>query len=177
VKGTFEFTEQGELRLDFSAINPNLATLSFKKVSNLTSLPPKTVIFDGNKAGQKARQSEAKTYIGAMVRAQQSYYIENNKFSRTINQLGLGMPSSTKYYNYRVLPQGNGTQKVMMTASAKDRKLRSYTGAVLIVKINGKNEMIRGICETNKPSLSPPGMPKISSSKLIQCPVGSKLLY
>ncbi|MDB9373196.1 type IV pilin-like G/H family protein [Nodularia sphaerocarpa] len=176
-KSSFQFTDQGELRLDFSDVtgcSPANFSAFFEKVSNIANLPPNTEIIK-NTAPTKALQSEAKTYIGAMVRAQQAYYIENGKFARTIDQLRTGIESETKNYRYRVIPQGNGTQRVMMTAVSRHRILKSYTGAVFTLKINGTNKMVPVICETNKPSLSPPVLPKITNnpSGQIQCPAGS----
>ncbi|MGB7084463.1 MAG: type IV pilin-like G/H family protein, partial [Phormidesmis sp.] len=39
----------------------------------------------------KAKQSEAKTYVGSMNRAQQAYYLERGAFTGTITDLGLGI--------------------------------------------------------------------------------------
>ena len=50
----------------------------------------------------KAKQSEAKTYIGSMNRAQQAYYMENGEFTDAIPELGLGIQSSTDNYSYTV---------------------------------------------------------------------------
>src|SRR6476620_8630709 len=48
----------------------------------------------------KAKQSEAKTYVGSMNRAQQAYYLENTAFSNSIGQLGLGIATQTVNYQY-----------------------------------------------------------------------------
>ncbi|NEO21196.1 type IV pilin-like G/H family protein [Moorena sp. SIO4A5] len=51
----------------------------------------------------KARQSEAKTYVGSMNRAQQAYYLENSKFvvkETDFSELGLGIATETDNYLY-----------------------------------------------------------------------------
>jgi len=161
----FEFTDKDKLSLDFSNINKKIFYLH--KVSNFTNLPQKTIITNA----YKVIQSEAKTYIMHLVRAQLSYRIENIKFAGTINKLQTGIPSDTENYHYQVLPQGNGDQRVMMTAIPKRHGLKSYTGAVFILK-NGQTT--GGICETNQTSFSAPVMPKIDKSGRFQCSAGSR---
>ena len=52
----------------------------------------------------KAKQSEAKTYVGSMNRAQQAYYLENSAFALNDNfaQLGLGIKTQTTNYDYSI---------------------------------------------------------------------------
>ena len=54
-----------------------------------------------NQAG-KAKQSEAKTYIGSMNRAHQANYLEQGVFTTDIAKLGLGIQSETTHYIYRI---------------------------------------------------------------------------
>lgn len=123
----------------------------------------------------KAREAEGRNYTGAMARAQQAYFLEQNKFATTIEQLGLGIQPDTANYRLRILPQGNGTQRVMMTATAKRSGIRSYTSAVFVVKVKGQNTTIAGVCGTAQPSSTPPKMPAApkNGSTRIQCPSGS----
>ena len=48
----------------------------------------------------KARQSEAKTYVGSMNRGQQAYLLEKQQFSPNLQTLGLGIASTTANYAY-----------------------------------------------------------------------------
>ncbi|BAZ32894.1 serine/threonine protein kinase [Cylindrospermum sp. NIES-4074] len=121
----------------------------------------------------KAKQSEAKTYIGSMNRAQQAYFLENNKFSSTIAELQLGIKSETQNYSYSVNVI-NPKQSVRLTAKAKVSGLKSYTGAVFVQ--NAKEFLtIAGTCETTAPSQTPPNMPELVKGA-IQCPAGSQSL-
>ena len=50
----------------------------------------------------RARQSEAATYIGSMNRAQQAFYLENSEFTGDLGALGLGISAETEFYNYEI---------------------------------------------------------------------------
>jgi type IV pilus assembly protein PilA len=50
----------------------------------------------------KARHAEAKTYIGALNRSQQTFYLENQRFTANPNELDVGVPASTNSYNYSI---------------------------------------------------------------------------
>lgn len=75
----------------------------------------------------KARQSEAKTYIGSMNRGQQAYRLENRAFANSFGNLAIGIPSITEYYTYRVAD--NGSAGGLSTAESKDAGIKAYLGA------------------------------------------------
>ena len=186
VKTIFEFTADGQLRLQVAETNPGeprptafspSATL-FQKVSDATTLPANVQVNDLQSQVNRPQQSEGKVYIGSLNRAQQAYYLENEKFANEINELGIGIKPETENYRYRIVPQGNSTQSVMMTAQAKGPERRSYTGAVFVVKDNNETLTIAAICETDQPSSTPPVMPAAPSNikTPIQCPAGSHRL-
>ncbi len=78
-----------------------------------------------------------------------------------------------------ILPQGNQRERVMITDRAKRPELRSYTSAMFAVKTRGKEIItIAGICETDKPSSTPPAMPATPRKGMaeFQYPAGSHLL-
>lgn len=58
----------------------------------------------------KARQSEAKTYVGSINRSQQAYLLEKQRFSPNLITLGLGIAATTANYGY-------GTGSVAATAA------------------------------------------------------------
>ena len=61
-----------------------------------------TAIFMPNFLGcaNKAKQSEARTYVGSMNRGQQAYFIEKDAFANSIEKLGLGIKTKTVNYQY-----------------------------------------------------------------------------
>jgi type II secretory pathway pseudopilin PulG len=77
----------------------------------------------------KARQSEAQTYIGAMNRAQQAYYLENREFADAIGPLELGL-SDTENYVYAIADGGAGSTTVLNTADPTGTDLKGYAGRV-----------------------------------------------
>ncbi|EFA74054.1 pilE(general secretion pathway protein H) [Raphidiopsis brookii D9] len=50
----------------------------------------------------KAKESEAKTYISSFNKAQTLYRLENTGFATTLNQLSIIIPPSTEFYNYTI---------------------------------------------------------------------------
>lgn len=185
----FEFLADGKMRLQLHGTNPgntrpkafSANAMIFEKVSDATTLPENVQVFNGEPEKQASSQTavEGKQIITAMNRAQQAYYLENNKFATTIEQLAVGIKPETESYQYKILPQGKSTSRVMMTATAKSPESKSYTSAVFVTKVNKENLTIAGICETNNPSKIPPTMLKFIPSKeggQIECPAGSSLL-
>ncbi len=118
----------------------------------------------------KAKQSQAKTYIGSINRSQQIFYLENSKFACTLEELELDISSQVENYEYKILVANN--TKSVVTATAKADGLKSYTGAVFQTNIKGDDTIIATICETVNPSRIPPEMPQLVGSK-IQCTPGS----
>ncbi|WP_341529232.1 type IV pilin-like G/H family protein [Nostoc sp. UHCC 0302] len=188
VQTILEFTPDGQLRLQLDGTNPGqprprnfsrTATL-FKKVSDATTLPANVQLIDPNKEAQPTNQPEVegKQVIGTINRVQQAYYLENKKFGTTLEQLQLGIKPETENYTYRIIPQGRQTQSVISTAAAKKPELKSYTGIVFITKVKGETVTNTAICETDKPSTTPPAQPKLPTreSQQVQCPTGSHLL-
>jgi type IV pilus assembly protein PilA len=66
----------------------------------------------------KAKQSEAQTYVGSAMRAEQAYFLENNEFTNSWDDLEMGMPnvsggnsqySDTDNYRYELLIINNRT--------------------------------------------------------------------
>ncbi|MDY7051552.1 type IV pilin-like G/H family protein [Limnospira fusiformis] len=77
----------------------------------------------------KARQSEARTYVGSINRAQQARFMEAGAFTSELPQLGLGIQSQTDNYTYTltVTATGANPQGAMAAASGLDT-LRNYVG-------------------------------------------------
>jgi type II secretory pathway pseudopilin PulG len=185
IKTILEMTPDGKIRIEYMGLTPGAArptefsvgSLLLEKVSNITKLPRNSQITNAARESKRAVESEARTYIGAMVRAQQAYFLEHNKFARNIQDLQIGIKSETENYSYRILPQGNQKRHVMMTASAKKSELKSYTGVVYIVPSKKEKLTMAAICETANPSTTAPAKPKIPTklSEKVQCPAGSVL--
>lgn len=157
--------------------------IPLEKVSGEANLPAdiKVVSLQDmlKKQAKKARQSEGRTYVGAMNRANQAYYLENNKFATNLQELQLGIKSESDNYIFKVVPQANQDKSVMNIAQAKTKGLQSYVGLVYLVETNNRESTtVTKLCETSQALSQPPKMPSIpkKSSEEIQCPSGFKSL-
>ncbi len=94
----------------------------------------------------KARQVEAKTYVGSMNRAQQAYYLEETEFAPGIEQLELGISESQ---NYTYASAGD-TALATSSAEVLDGKpLKPYVGEVDIQTstVDGTATTVARLCE------------------------------
>jgi type II secretory pathway pseudopilin PulG len=128
-----------------------------------------------NQAAQ-SKQAEAKQNIRAMNRAQQAYYLENDKYSSSITDLGLGINPETENYSYTTSASGSGMQaRAILTATSKKDGLKSYVGGVFVIESSGQPKEILSIaivCEGNTPSTSRLAPPSLIGGQP-QCASGS----
>jgi len=95
----------------------------------------------------KARQSEAKTYVGSINRGQQAYFLEKNTFSDTIPKLGIGVADDTTSYAYDV-PAGTAFA-THVVATAKNEALREYYGVTQLTQVDGEEATTLAVlCES-----------------------------
>lgn len=89
----------------------------------------------------KARESEAKQYVGSMNRAEQARYLEKSEFTTDFGLLGLGIASNTTNYVYSLgAPTGvtaTGTYGVESTLVANATVLSQGTVANLKAAVVG----------------------------------------
>jgi type IV pilus assembly protein PilA len=105
----------------------------------------------------KAKQSEAKQYVGALVRAQQAYYLENSAFTDSSNELGKVVRPDTTNYNYLMAVEGakNSTSEVIRVdgRSAKPA-LKSYVGQAALAPVADTSDLstVATVCEAKAPA-------------------------
>jgi type IV pilus assembly protein PilA len=105
----------------------------------------------------KAKQSEAKTYVGSMNRTQQAYYLENSRFATdTASQfgaLGLGVATQTQNFTYSLADAGAGTAVANLGTVRTDLTpkpaLKAYVGGVKIGSVQATSEAttVAVLCE------------------------------
>jgi len=101
----------------------------------------------------KARQSEAKTYTGSMIRAQQAYYLEKQQFAPDLTTLATGIPATTANYSYASTgaPRGStGTDvNAISTAFPSNQNLKAYGGVINLATSNsfGEATTLADLCE------------------------------
>ena len=125
----------------------------------------------------KAYESEAKTYVGSMTRAQQALYLENGSFSDEIEELGLGIFAETDRYRYNI-SLSEDDMVVMTAMPLEGEKLSSFTGAVFLVPENDEDYATTKaiVCQSEKPSEKPPATPTISALGDLACAPNSNEL-
>ncbi|MDM9379955.1 type IV pilin-like G/H family protein [Chlorogloeopsis sp. ULAP01] len=136
----------------------------------------------------KARSSEAKTYVGSINRAQQAYILENPNFVTTQAQftnLQLGIKSQTENYVYTIAALGTvgATAKALpTTAAANPAVLKGYVGNVVVGQTagagNGEGTTMANLCETLNPvkqgDTLADGAPVGSPPTSINCDTGTQ---
>ena len=168
IKTIFEFTSDGRIRVELVGIKPGeprpteftTGSSILNRVSNLTALPRNTEIVNSLEAINLQKEREGRSIIGSLLRGQQAYFLEKETFTTDIKELGLGLEDTNlNNYNYQISPGGNLRQAVFVSATAKVAGLRSFSGAVFVIKEGEENNPIVGICETIEPSMTPPPPP------------------
>lgn len=116
----------------------------------------------------KAKQVEAKTYIGTMNRAQQAYYTERLQFSSDIGSLGLSMQTQTYNYRYEIaLAAGEGGVRAFHYADSLGSQLKSYVGMAALVELTTAEFTTQTImCEAKTPGAVRAANPSINLSDL-----------
>ena len=114
----------------------------------------------------KAKQSEAKTYIGSMNRAQQAYYMENGTMATNARfaQLGLGIKTETTSYKYAIkdgTPAAGSTTTNFAAAVAEPKvdPLKVYAGGIKTATVgsgaNVETTTLTTLCEALLPKAAP----------------------
>ena len=81
----------------------------------------------------KARESEAKQYIGSLNRGQQAYFLQEQEFSSALTNLELGIASVTQNYSYAVVDGGvdsTAVTNVALPFKGANATVRAYQGGV-----------------------------------------------
>lgn len=129
----------------------------------------------------KAKQAEAKQYVGTMNRAQQAYFLEKNAFTNSIGELGIGIRAQTENYDYSI----RTTPKAVFNYGVSRKNgVKSYVGAVFVVPTTHSNSSAAGnemttvaiMCEANSPGTARPTAPIYQKSEPV-CSPGTKKLY
>lgn len=81
----------------------------------------------------KARQSEATSYVGSINRGQQAYFLEQNEFASTIGKLELGVAPDTEFYSYDIPKAKLTTGSVTVTATPKRNTLKGVAGRTFLL--------------------------------------------
>lgn len=105
----------------------------------------------------KARQSEARTNVGIMNRAQQVYYFDNQTFADdtgtpVVEKLGIGIEPTTFNYTYTAVVITDG---IANKATAKKDNIKGYAGGVFTL-VEHTQALL---CEANIAGITPVNNP------------------
>jgi type IV pilus assembly protein PilA len=114
----------------------------------------------------KAKQTEAKTYVSSVNRAQQAYRIEQSTFAGTITDLEIGIPTSTTDYTY-VLGAASATTSTILATSG-DSSLKNFSGGVSVLSTG---QTSAAACQTLSPGTVP--TPPAFGATSVLCPAGT----
>jgi len=128
----------------------------------------------------KNKQAEGKQNIGALNRAQQAYFLENNRFANSIEESGTGIKTQTENYNYSI----RATPKAVFNYGvARNNNIKSYVGGVFGVpakeipnSASGDEILLLSIlCEANSSGTTRPVEPTYKNGQ-VACGSGMKEL-
>ena len=125
----------------------------------------------------KAKQSEAKQYVGTLNRSQQAYYLEKAQFASDLTQMANPIPAETKNYLYEIGTPSEGINASVVvygTARPEISSLKSYSGGVFVRPVGDTKESSTTtvLCEEDSPSgkqASDPTDPEAGSANQPQC--------
>jgi hypothetical protein len=126
-------------------------------------------------AGNTPVQQAAKTVTGSMMRAQQAYFLEKDKFTNNWDELGLGIKPESDAYQYRIFSYRDPKKVVMVAAIPKSTGLKTYVGLVNVNKVTSTNEIttFATLCESKPAKPLLPKFPaQIPQQGPMSCPSG-----
>lgn len=119
----------------------------------------------------KAKQSEGKSFVGAINRAQQAYALEAGGFTSSFEALNVGLPTKTNNYE---MGMSVGTKNVTTKATptgTQTNSLKGYSGLVQILTSGATGSVI---CEAAEVGTTLP-TPSVSDEGVGTCSGGTKL--
>ena len=102
----------------------------------------------------RARESEAKVNVGAMLKAQQVHYLEYSSFATNLEDLSLGISSETKHYKYRTHlssnhedANNNDIAELATAIALPQTNVRGYMGKAWLDAFHGAATIKTVLCE------------------------------
>ncbi|WP_052049474.1 type IV pilin-like G/H family protein [Leptolyngbya sp. KIOST-1] len=105
----------------------------------------------------RSKQSRALMYIGLVNRAQQTFFIENDRFATSTAELGFADANAPAEYTYTVTSPASGIEMTQTQAIPTNPALRGYAGVVFTtVDPEGGARLGMVICQGNTASTPDP---------------------
>jgi type IV pilus assembly protein PilA len=95
----------------------------------------------------RAKETEASTYVGSVNRGQQAYRLENPTFSNALANLDVGIDDNTEFYSYTITA-ADGSY-AYMAATPNDVVLKGFKGCVKADSSGGTGaSLLKGAANT-----------------------------
>ncbi|HIK04470.1 MAG TPA: prepilin-type N-terminal cleavage/methylation domain-containing protein [Trichormus sp. M33_DOE_039] len=78
----------------------------------------------------KAKQSEARNYVGTVNRSQQAFFLEYQRFATNLSELQVGIKTASENYLYTIEATGTNANAAQFKGVASKDALKSYYGLV-----------------------------------------------
>jgi uncharacterized protein YjbI with pentapeptide repeats len=126
-------------------------------------------------------EAQAKQYVATLNRAQQAYYLENNRVTNQFDDLQTGLSIATPSYRYRLFIAPNRYPAALHVGLPKDTTLHTFLGFVNIRTITegqfkGETTTHAILCVSDKPATPMPLWTTIDyqrkETQPIPCPKG-----
>ena len=179
-------------------MSTDIGTINQKSLFSVSGLLARILIYSGACTGiiasyiiapSAALQSGAIKDIASINQAQQSYYSKNNKFSDSLEELGIKTKQKKDSYTYKILPSIGPVQtsdnkheppkfeSAIAIATNPNIGTKFYIGAVFAFRVELDVVGYRlttksAICESDRVNLIPPTF----DGREINCPLGTTLL-
>jgi uncharacterized protein YjbI with pentapeptide repeats len=128
-------------------------------------------------AALRNRELTSRLNTGSLNRAQQAYYLENDRFTTSIEATGMGIKPDTEDYRYRLFVAPDRYPAAMQVALPKTSDLVTFLGLVYAPKFDGQSATIAKLCVSEKPGTPMPLWSAIDyknpkKGEPIACPFG-----
>ncbi|HAX76178.1 MAG TPA: hypothetical protein DCY88_10160 [Cyanobacteria bacterium UBA11372] len=136
---------------------------------------------NADRSTMAARQAEARAKLSAMNSAQQTYYLQNQVFTNSLQKLGVSQISPSDSYKYGVnsdskdISDWSSAKAVYHFAMAMKPGFKNYVGGVFLVPKTwqGQTKIATQsiLCESSKPDVMP-AMPNYRDGT-VRCGIGT----
>lgn len=146
---------------------PPFALISILMAWFIVTMPYYAITSQGQ--ANRARETEATNTIGAINRAQQAFYLEEVRFANSLEAIDLDfIGRESDNYEFEIV--ATEADMTSATATAKNKGLKSFIGAVFIIEDASGRKSTRSImCKSNQPSQQAPSLPTVSAAGEFQC--------
>jgi prepilin-type N-terminal cleavage/methylation domain-containing protein len=125
----------------------------------------------------KAKESEAKQYVGSMNRQQQAYFLEKGEFTTGFSTLGLGIATQTTNYTYDITSDQVNANVVNIADPENTTTLRAYVGAATIGSLDtGETTTLAVLCQSTSPAAAASAGVTFGANNVPTCDTGYEAL-